>query len=86
MTQDEEIRQKAFDAGKRAANVHILRSLLKDLGYNRMDVLAALVIEREEAIVALRAVCTDHGDIDWTPDLHLADIIEKHLHRPLGIK
>jgi hypothetical protein len=39
--------------------------------------------ERNEAINRLRELCQDFGDNDWEDDLHLADIIEKHLGRPL---
>lgn len=35
--------------------------------------------ERIEAIAMLRMLCDDHGDNDWTDDLHIADIIQKHL-------
>jgi hypothetical protein len=39
--------------------------------------------ERAETIRLLRRVCRDHGDLDWTDELHLADIISKHLVRYL---
>jgi predicted secreted protein len=42
-----------------------------------------LIIEREEAINTLRDLCREHGDNDWSDDLHLADIIDKHLGRHL---
>jgi predicted secreted protein len=47
---------------------------------------ARLIAEREMAIIALRRVCTDHGDSDWDDDLNLSDIIEKHLARYLDDK
>ncbi len=47
---------------------------------------AALLIERQGAIVALREVCERFGDNDWPDELDLVDIIEKHLHRPLSRK
>ena len=40
-------------------------------------------IERAQAIAMLRQVCEHHGDNDWPDDLHLADVIEKHLWRHL---
>jgi hypothetical protein len=46
-------------------------------------VIARLLAEREDAVAALRRVCAGHGDNDWTVDLHLADVIEKHLERHL---
>lgn len=33
--------------------------------------------------LSLRSVCEDHGDNDWESDLHLADVVEKHLARHL---
>jgi hypothetical protein len=53
-----------------------------------------LIAERDEArqahqfvqaetVKVLRQVCEQHGDNDWPDDLHLADIIEKHLWRHL---
>lgn len=37
--------------------------------------------ERAEAIATLRAVCERVGDDEWPDNLHLSDIIEKHLVR-----
>lgn len=34
-------------------------------------------------VALLRAECALEGDNDWTEDLHLADVIEKHLLRKL---
>jgi len=39
--------------------------------------------ERREIISALRDACSEIGDNDWPDDLHIADIIEKHLARHL---
>ncbi len=39
--------------------------------------------ERIETIQILRRLCLEHGDNDWDDDLHLADIIDKHLRRYL---
>ena len=35
--------------------------------------------ERAEAIQTLRHLCEQYGDLDWADDLHLADILSKHL-------
>lgn len=40
-------------------------------------------IERREAITMLRSICHDYGDNDWPDDLHITDIIDKHLYRHL---
>jgi predicted secreted protein len=42
-----------------------------------------LVLEREAAVQALREMCRDFGDNDWPEDLHLADILDKHLAKHL---
>lgn len=42
--------------------------------------------EREQTISALRNICSTYGDNDWDDDLHLADVIAKHLHRNLNDK
>jgi predicted secreted protein len=44
---------------------------------------AALKAERLEAVAALRALCARHGDNDWSDNLNLSDVIEKHLGRHL---
>ncbi len=81
MTQKEE---KAYLEGERAAWRRVLSEAAKALGYKTDDgKLAAYLAEREQAIAALRDVCETYGDNDWEPDLHLADIIEKHLGRDL---
>jgi predicted secreted protein len=46
--------------------------------------LNALRQEREDAVKLLREICEEHGDNDWADDLHLADVLEKHLYRHLG--
>lgn len=48
--------------------------------------ISQLTSERLGAIQALRKTCEYFGDNDWEPDLHLADIIEKHLCRYLEEK
>lgn len=37
--------------------------------------------EREAAVAMLRVECAAYDDNDWPDNLHLADIIEKHLAR-----
>ena len=64
----------------------ILADCIKALGYEKgTDTeLAKLIIEREEAISQLRRICEAHGDNDWDENLHMGDIIEKHLGNYLG--
>jgi len=42
-----------------------------------------LLAERAETIALLRQLCVESGDLEWTDDLALPDIIEKHLFRPM---
>jgi hypothetical protein len=37
--------------------------------------------EREVAVAMLRIECAEYDDNDWPDNLHLADVIEKHLAR-----
>jgi hypothetical protein len=37
--------------------------------------------ERPYVIAMLRTICDARGDNDWPDDLHISDIIEKHLLR-----
>src|SRR2546423_657496 len=41
--------------------------------------LNALRQEREDVVKLLRDACEEHGDNDWPDNLHLTDVIEKHL-------
>ena len=78
---DDEVR---WEAGYRAAATNMLREALKMLGFNGTEAAhAKWILEREATVGALRDVCADHGDNDWEPSLHLADVVEKHLARHL---
>lgn len=70
--------------GYRAAHVGLLREALSGLGYDGTEAAkAAWILEREAAISTLRSLCDDFGDNDWPDNLHLSDIIDKHLGRYL---
>lgn len=72
--------ERDYEQGSRAAWTYLLGECLRQLGYETRAVKrVAWIAEREAAIAALRGVCGRFGDNDWTNDLHLADIIEKHL-------
>ena len=75
---------RQWTAGYRAAWTRILQEAVRALGYNSPEgSQAGWIAEREGAIAALRSVCGDHDDNEWSEDLHLADVIEKHLARHL---
>jgi hypothetical protein len=84
MTPDEEA---AYEQGKKAAALSLLRHALGEVCGSETDdplaVVARLEIERAETVAILREVCADYGDNNWPDDLHLADVVEKHLERPL---
>jgi hypothetical protein len=42
---------------------------------------ATWAVERAEVVAALRSFCDEWGDNDWPDNLHLSDVIEKHLMR-----
>ena len=78
--------EKDWIAGHAAAWRSILKTAMRELGEDLSEAertAARLVAERHGAVVALRRICTDHGDNDWPDNLHLADAIEKHLGRYL---
>lgn len=56
----------------------ILNECIRGLGYKSVSQ-KAWISEREMAISVLRGLCEYFGDNDWDTDLHLADIIDKHL-------
>lgn len=77
--------ERSYRDGSRAVYRELLSMALSGLG--RKDLKAeALVLERAETVALLRRVCAEHGDNDWSDDLHLADVIEKHLERHLPRK
>ncbi len=76
--------EKSYIEGQRAMARRMLLECCKVLGMNDPLVKAAhLADELAAARAQLREVCAAHGDNDWDDDLHLADVIEKHLARHL---
>lgn len=84
MSQDNEERERSYIRGHRAALAGMLAHCLRELGYEDTDATRAKwVLEREATVAALRDVCAAYGDNDWPDDLHLADVVERHLGRNL---
>ncbi len=80
-------REEGYVEGSRMAWRRMLLECIRQLGVEDTEAgSAAYILEREDAVSTLRAICRDHGDNDWPDDLHLGDIIEKHLHDHLGHK
>jgi hypothetical protein len=87
----EQAHERGYIEGRRFSDLARLREILRSIaGLGADENLAVkfgqLQVERLETIARLRDICRDHGDNDWPDDLHLADIVEKHLHRHLGAK
>ena len=74
------IDETAYIQGSRAAWLQMLRECLRNLSYSGNEAEAHdWILEREATVAALRELCAEHGDNDWPDDLHLADVINKHL-------
>ncbi len=82
---DGEKRERDWIEGHRAAWRSLLGRALRELRGDGVAVedpelrAAALLAEREDVRVALRRVCETYGDNDWKDDLHLGDVVSKHL-------
>jgi len=91
MTNDE-AHEKGYIEGRRRTAInqlsHALREILGvDLAEDKSAiVIARLVLERQEAIQTIRRACRDNDIEDsFSDNLHLSDIIEKHLLRGLDL-
>lgn len=74
--------EKSYIEGSRQAWRTILQESIINLGYDSAEKNAsAWILEREAAIAQLRRLCELIGDNGWPENLHLADIIEKHVIR-----
>lgn len=80
----EEQNEESYEEGHKRAYRSMLRSCCRELGYDDPEASkAAWIVEKEEIKATLREVCADFGDTDYSDDLHISDVIEKHLHRHL---
>lgn len=73
-----------YTDGVRSAGIVQLHQALKTVlgvsaGVDAAVMFAKLALERQETIATLRRLLHDLGDDDWPDELHLSDIIEKHL-------
>ena len=66
-----------IERGRRAAYRDVLKMALRELGEDATA--ERYAAERTDVIEFLRDVCARVGDNDWPDDLHLRDVIEKHL-------
>lgn len=76
--------ERGYEEGIKAVYREILRNVIRNLGGNDPEANAERWrIERGETLAMLRRVCAEHGDNEWPDNLHLGDVIEKHLLRHL---
>ncbi len=76
--------ERAYIQGTRSAWTAMLHQCLKRLGYDNPDIQrTSWILEREDVISQLRDLCSEFGDNDWDEELHLADVIKKHLGKYL---
>jgi hypothetical protein len=72
--------ERAFLEGKRRVFIEMLETALVGLGIDDPEAKKAeWVLERQEIIAFLRDACAAYGDNDWPDELHLVDVLEKHL-------
>lgn len=78
----DEAYERGYIAGTRAVWHRLLGMAIGEIGEPGKTA-EKYALEREEAVGRLREICAEYGDNDWPDDLHLADVIEKHLGRHL---
>ncbi len=79
MTDSEE---HAYAEGRKAFARRMLVECLRELHVEGVTA-EKLILERAETIAFLRGLCARCGDNDWSDNLHLVDVLEKHLERHL---
>ena len=87
MTENEELSATTYSRGWQGGVRRILAACLRELSsggdHDALRTVGHLTLERSDTIETLRQVCAEYGDNNWADDLHLGDIIEKHLRRNL---
>ena len=81
---DKDSHDVIYTQGSQRAWLRMLQECIHQLGPTSPEANAERWrLERGDVVLKLREICTDHGDNDWPDDLHLADVLEKHLYRHL---
>lgn len=79
--------EQSYERGRKSAHIGTMQNSLRALGFDSAKAaeLARVgwIEERQAAVNALRDLCETFGDNDWPDNLHLGDVIEKHLARHL---
>ena len=87
----QEREDEAYERGEADVYRRLLSMAIRGMGVDeipddadRMRLrIARLEAEMADARVQLRKLCEDFGDTDWPDNLHLGDVIERHLARAL---
>ena len=77
----------SYIRGSNQALVGMLSFVLGELDFDETDMekkYYSWIEERQAIVNQLRVLCDEYGDNDWPDDLHLGDVIEKHLARSLN--
>lgn len=75
-------RDATWEAGYTAALRGLLARCVADLGVEDVDAgKARWLVERTDVVLLLRGMCEEYGDNEWPDNLHLSDVIDKHLMR-----
>lgn len=73
-----EAEERIWQQGYNAFAARVLRLSLGTLqGASKTEV--QWTLERAEVVAKLREICGEYGDNKWEDDLHLVDVLEKHL-------
>lgn len=85
----DEIRAQHEINGARRANTNLIAYALEQLkpGDDRTNVekLAAMTLEREQTVTALRRLAEQYGESEWPEGLALPEIIDKHIALPISV-
>lgn len=74
------MRERDWMRGNKYAWMAIVSQALREIG-QRNDTMkkAALILERQQTVNALRDLSAVLGCDDWPDDLHLADVVNKYI-------
>ncbi|HLL74796.1 MAG TPA: hypothetical protein VK421_05985 [Pyrinomonadaceae bacterium] len=78
MADMDEQNEQSWLRGNKAAYRAIMAECLRNLGHGDRDA-RSWALERADVILVLRDLCERYGDNEWPDDLHLGDVLRKHL-------
>lgn len=76
--------ERVYQDGKRQVLIGMALHFLRELDeQSTVVVKLRWIAERLEVVTALRRICERYGDNEWDENLHLVDVVEKHLENHL---